>query len=122
MTPSATSPGSRDHTRAACAPLLDDLRQVEALTACMLEASAQADWALVGELDSRRAALLLGLPAQVAASDRARVAQVLQSALAATRQITAAIRAAQAAERASADAFRHGSRAALTYLNIAAAP
>jgi len=111
-----------DDSPEARARLARDLRELEMLTTRMLEAGADANWEMVGDLEARRGELLRGLPGRFHPADRVHVQEVLQSALTATHHITGLIRRFQADEGASVDALRHGSRAALTYLNIAAAP
>ena len=94
------------------------LQQVAALTARMLDASEQHDWALVSELEAARSSVLHGLPpAAFTPGQQA----VLRDALAATHLITDRIRGFQATERNALDAIRQGSRGALSYLNVATA-
>ncbi|MBI2801296.1 MAG: phasin family protein [Gammaproteobacteria bacterium] len=97
------------------------LEAIASLTLRMLRASDEADWSLVSTLNSARDVLLINLPSDCFSDNNKLVREILENALAATRELAGRAQQARDADAETLQTIRRQHRGAAHYLTHAGA-
>ena len=96
----------------ACVPL----EEIASLTSRMLGASEEWDWSLVNTLNTARNILLINLPSDCFQKNKTLALEILENALAATRELAARAQQARDTDVEMLQSIRRQHRGAAHYL------